>query len=120
MNVLHIAWRELRATFTTPEVGSVGLSEAAARQQGIDVAVATGDLGSRGWLAGEDGVVKLVADRARGVLVGGSVVGSSGGEIIAMVGTAIHAEIPIATLAEMHFAYPTLYRSLQPVLRALL
>jgi len=109
-----------RATFTTPEVGSVGLSEAAAREQGIDVVVATGDLGSRGWLAQEEGVVKLVADRARGVLVGGCVVGTTGGEIISMVGTAIHAEIPVTTLAEMHFAYPTYYRSLQPVLRALL
>ena len=108
-----------RATFTTPEVGSVGLSEAAARQQGIDVVAATGDLGSRGWLNKEQGVVKLVADRARGVLVGGCVVGSAGGEIVALIGTAIHAEVPIATLAEMHFAYPTLYRSLQPVLRAL-
>ncbi|MCZ4500789.1 MAG: NAD(P)/FAD-dependent oxidoreductase [Marmoricola sp.] len=109
-----------RATFTTPEVGSVGLSEAAARKQGIDVVSATGDLGSRGWLAKEEGVVKLVADRARGVLVGGCVVGATGGEVIAMLATAIHAEIPIATLAEMHFAYPTYYRAVQPVLRDLL
>jgi len=109
-----------RATFTTPEVGSVGLSEAAARQQGIDVVVATGDLGSRGWLAKEEGIVKLVADRAQGVLVGACVVGSTGGEVISMLATAIHAAIPIATLAEMHFAYPTYYRAVQPVLRDLL
>ncbi|MFL6174703.1 MAG: dihydrolipoyl dehydrogenase family protein [Marmoricola sp.] len=109
-----------RATFTTPEVGSVGLSEANAREQGIDVVVATGDLGSRGWLNKEEGVVKLVADRARGVLVGGCVAASAGGEMVSLIQTAIQAEVPIATLAEMHFAYPTLYRSLQPVLRDLL
>jgi pyruvate/2-oxoglutarate dehydrogenase complex dihydrolipoamide dehydrogenase (E3) component len=109
-----------RATFTTPEVGSVGLSEANARKEGIDVVVATGDLGARGWLAKEEGVVKLVADRSRGVLVGACVVGSTGGEVISMLATAIHAEIPIATLAEMHFAYPTFYRAVQPVLRELL
>jgi len=109
-----------RATFTTPEVASVGLSEAAAREQGIDVVVATGDLGSRGWMAKEEGVVKLVADRSRGVLVGGCVVGTTGGEVISLVATGIHAEVPIATLAEMHFAYPTFYRAVQPVLRALL
>ena len=109
-----------RATFTTPEVGSVGLSEAAAREEDIDVVVATGDLGSRGWLAKEEGIVKLVADRARGVLVGACVVGSTGGEVISMLATAIHAEIPITTLAEMHFAYPTYYRAVQPVLRDLL
>ena len=109
-----------RATFTTPEVGSVGLSEAKAREQGIDVVVATGDLGARGWLAKEEGVVKLVADRARGVLVGGCVVGTTGGEVISMIATAIQAEVPVATLAEMHFAYPTYYRAVQPVLRDLL
>jgi pyruvate/2-oxoglutarate dehydrogenase complex dihydrolipoamide dehydrogenase (E3) component len=109
-----------RAIFTTPEVGSVGLSEAAARKEGIDVVVATGDLGARGWLAKEEGIVKLVADRSRGVLVGACVVGSTGGEVISMLATAIHAEIPITTLVEMHFAYPTFYRSVQPVLGALL
>ncbi len=109
-----------RATFTAPEVGSVGLSEAAAREQGLDVRVATGDLGSRGWLAKEPGMIKLVADRSRGVLVGACAVGPCGGEVLSMLATAVHAEIPIATLAEMHFAYPTYYRAVQPVLRALL
>ncbi len=109
-----------RVTFTVPEVGSVGLSEAAAREQGIDVQVATGDLGARGWLAGEDGVIKLIADRQRGILVGACAVGPSGGEMLSLLTTAVHAEIPIATLAEMHFAYPTYYRAVQPVLNDLL
>ncbi len=117
-------WADYRAvarvTFTAPEVGSVGLSEAAARAQGVDVVTATGDLGTRGWIAREPGLIKLVADRSRGVLIGASAVGPSGGEVLSMLATAVHAEIPIATLAEMHFAYPTFYRSAQPVLRALL
>ena len=75
-------WADYRAvtrvTFTAPEVASVGLSEEAAREQGLDVAVATGDLGARGWLAKEEGLIKLVADRKRGVLVGGCVVGRVG------------------------------------------
>jgi pyruvate/2-oxoglutarate dehydrogenase complex dihydrolipoamide dehydrogenase (E3) component len=117
-------WADYRAvarvTFTAPEVGSVGLSEASARADGIDVVTASGDLGARGWLAEEPGLIKLVADRGRGVLVGACVVGPSGGEVLSMLATAVHAEIPIATLAEMHFAYPTYYRATQPVLRALL
>lgn len=117
-------WADYRAvarvTFTAPEVGSVGLTEEAARQQGIDVRSATGDLGSRGWLAGEAGMIKLVADRSRGVLVGACAVGPSGGEVLSMLATAVHAEIPLTTLAEMHFAYPTYYRAVQPVVRALL
>ncbi|MFD1935480.1 FAD-dependent oxidoreductase [Nonomuraea mangrovi] len=65
-----------RVTFTSPEVGSVGLTEAAARERGIDVRTATGDLGTRGWIAEESGPIKLVADAERGVLIGGTVVGS--------------------------------------------
>jgi pyruvate/2-oxoglutarate dehydrogenase complex dihydrolipoamide dehydrogenase (E3) component len=117
-------WADYRAvsrvTFTGPEIGSVGLTESSARQQGIDVRTATGDMGTRGWIAAEPGMIKLVADAARGVLVGGTAVGPSGGEVVSMITTAVHAEIPIATLADMHFAYPTFHRGLQPVLQQLL
>ena len=116
-------WADYRAvprvTFTSPEVASVGLSEKAARDAGLDVATATGDLGARGWLAKETGLVKLVADKLRGVLVGGCVVGESGGEILSMLEAAVHAEIPVTTLRTMHFAYPTYHRALEHALNQL-
>jgi pyruvate/2-oxoglutarate dehydrogenase complex dihydrolipoamide dehydrogenase (E3) component len=116
-------WADYRAvprvTFTSPEVASVGLSEKAARDAGLDVAVSTGDLGARGWLAKEEGVIKLVADRKRGVLVGGCVVAESGGEILSMLEAAVYAEIPVATLLSMHFAYPTYHRALEHALKEL-
>ena len=116
-------WADYRAvprvTFTAPEVASVGLSENSAREQGIDVVVGAGDLGARGWLAKEEGLVKLVADRKRGVLVGGCVVGETGGEILSALEVAVHAEIPVATLVTMHFAYPTYHRALEHALREL-
>jgi pyruvate/2-oxoglutarate dehydrogenase complex dihydrolipoamide dehydrogenase (E3) component len=113
-------WADYRAvprvTFTAPEVASVGLTEAKAREEGIQVATACGDLGARGWIAREKGIVKLVADRDRGVLVGATVVGSAGGEILSMLVTAVHAEVPISTLRTMHFAYPTFHRAVETVL----
>jgi pyruvate/2-oxoglutarate dehydrogenase complex dihydrolipoamide dehydrogenase (E3) component len=116
-------WADYRAvprvTFTSPEVASVGMSEKAARDAGIDVALATGDLGARGWLAKETGLVKIVADKKRGVLVGGCVVGEAGGEVLSMLEVAVHAEIPVTTLRTMHFAYPTYHRSLEHVLNEL-
>ena len=116
-------WADYRAvsrvTFTAPEVASVGYTEQAARDSGLEVRTAIGDLGSRGWIAQDAGLVKLVADVGSGVLVGGSVVGSTGGEVLSMIVTAIQARIPIAVLTEMHFAYPTFHRAVQPVLRAL-
>ena len=116
-------WADYRAvarvTFTAPEIGSVGLSEQAARERGLDVRVATGGLGSRGWITDEPGVVKLVADADRGVLVGGTAVGPAGGEMLSMIATAVHAEVPLATLARMHFAFPTYHRALLPLIEEL-
>ncbi|MFG2045031.1 hypothetical protein [Dactylosporangium sp. NPDC048998] len=86
---------------------------------GVNARTATGDLGSRGWIAEEPGPIKLVADADKAVLIGGTVVGSMGGEVLSAIVTAIHAEVPISTLANMHFAYPTFHRAPQPVLREL-
>ncbi|MBD8869747.1 dihydrolipoyl dehydrogenase family protein [Nocardioides donggukensis] len=114
-------WADYRAvarvTFTGPEVASVGLTEAQAREQGLDVRVASGDLGARGWLAKEEGLIKVVA--SDGVLVGATVVGSAGGEIMGMLATAIHARVPVETLLGMHYAYPTYHRAVESVLHDL-
>jgi pyruvate/2-oxoglutarate dehydrogenase complex dihydrolipoamide dehydrogenase (E3) component len=116
-------WADYRAvsrvTFTAPEVASVGMTEKAAREAGVDVLVATGDLGGRGWMTREDGVIKLVADRRREVLVGGVVVGPAGGEIMSMLELAVHAEVPLSTLLGQHFAYPTYFRAYETVLKDL-
>jgi pyruvate/2-oxoglutarate dehydrogenase complex dihydrolipoamide dehydrogenase (E3) component len=116
-------WADYRAvsrvTFTAPEVASVGLTEKAARESGLQVVTATGDLGTRGWLAREDGLIKLVADADRGVLVGGVVVAPAGGEIVSMLELAVHAEVPVSTLLHQHFAYPTYHRAYETVLKDL-
>lgn len=111
-----------RATFTDPEVGSVGLTEQQARTAGIRVGVGTAALpeSSRGWLhkAGNDGLVKVVVDLDRGVLVGATAVGPSGGEVIGMLVTAVQAKVPLAKLRRMHFAYPTFHRAIETALSA--
>jgi pyruvate/2-oxoglutarate dehydrogenase complex dihydrolipoamide dehydrogenase (E3) component len=105
-----LAW----VTFTDPEVGRVGLTEAQARDQGLAVRTASVGMSEsiRGWIhgPGSDGVIKLVADTSNGVLVGATVVGPGGGEILGLLTLAVHARVPIATLASMHYAYPTLHR----------
>ena len=108
-------------TFTDPEVGGVGMTEKQARDAGLTVRVGTTDLASstRGWIAKAEGVVKLVEDADRGVLVGANVVGPAGGEIVAMLSTAVHAEVPTATLSSMIYAYPTLHRAVSEALKDL-
>jgi len=106
-----LAW----VTFTDPEVGRVGMSEAQARDKGIRVRVGSAEVpaSARGWIhgPGNDGIVKLIEDRARGILVGATVVSPYGGEILGLLTLAVHAEVPVAQLATMHFAYPTLHRA---------
>lgn len=109
-----------RVTFTDPEVGSVGLTEAQAREQGLSVRVGHAQLpeSTRGWIhqVGNDGLIKLVADASRGVLVGATAVGPAGGEILGLLALAVHAEVPVATIGRMHFAYPTFHRAIASAL----
>lgn len=107
-----------RVTFTDPEVGAVGLTEEQAREAGVRVAVGRADVSSssRGWIAEADGVVKVVADADRGVLVGATVVAPAGGEVLGLLTAAVHAEIPVAVLREMHYAYPTFHRAIAAAL----
>ena len=64
-------------------------------------------------------MIKLVADADRGVLVGGTAVAPSGGEVLGLLAAAVHAEIPVATPAGMHFAYPTFHRAIEVALTRL-
>ncbi len=109
-----------RVTFTDPEVGSVGMSEAAARQRGLSVRVGRYPipLSTRGWIhkAGNDGFIKLVEDTGRGVLVGATSAGPTGGEVLSMLTLAIHAEVPVPALRRMIFAYPTFHRAVEAAL----
>lgn len=111
-----------RVTFTHPEIGSVGLTEASAREAGVTVRTATSELeqSSRGWIQEAEGLFKLVADADRGVLVGATVVGPAGGELLGMLTLAVHAEVPVRTFNRMTFAYPTLHRAVQVALGDLL
>jgi len=110
-----------RVTFTDPEVGSVGMSEKQARDAGLNVQVGLTDLGSsaRGWIAKSEGLIKVVADADRGVLVGATAVGPSGGEVLSMLATAVHAEVPVATLRSMIYAYPTFHRAVEDAIKDL-
>ncbi len=101
-----------RVTFTDPEVGSVGLSESAARVAGLDVRAGSAPVSasSRGFIhgPGNDGLIKLVCDRD--VLVGATAVGPRGGEVLSMLTLAVYARLPVTTLRRMIYAYPTFHR----------
>lgn len=112
-----------RATFADPEIGSVGLSEAQAREAGIAVRTgqAWGPHVARGWMhkAGNEGLIKLVADSTKDVLVGATSMGPHGGEVLGLLTLAVHASVPLETLRGMIYAYPTFHRGIEDALRDL-
>jgi pyruvate/2-oxoglutarate dehydrogenase complex dihydrolipoamide dehydrogenase (E3) component len=112
-----------RVTFTDPEIGSVGLTEEQARAAGLRVRTGVTQIPSsaRGWIhkAGNDGFIKVVEDAERSVLVGGSSAGPCGGEVLSALQVAIRAEVPVATLRNMPYAYPTFHRAIEDALKNL-
>ena len=109
-----------RVTFTDPEVGAVGLTEKQARDAGINVKVGTTGIpeSSRGWIhkAGNDGLIKLVIDADRDVLVGATSAGPMGGETLSALAIAVRAEVPLETLRNAIWAYPTFHRAIESAL----
>jgi pyruvate/2-oxoglutarate dehydrogenase complex dihydrolipoamide dehydrogenase (E3) component len=111
-----------RVTYSDPEVASVGLSEAAARERGIDVVVASTDPGetARGYIHDfHGGVIKLIGDRRNGVLVGATLVTPRAGEILGELVLAIKSATPLAVLADVIHPYPAFNRVLGAVLQEL-
>jgi pyruvate/2-oxoglutarate dehydrogenase complex dihydrolipoamide dehydrogenase (E3) component len=101
-----------RVTFTDPEVGAVGMTEADALAAGLEVVVVVKQLPAtfRGWLhASGGGIIKLVADRKTGVLVGATAAGPQGGEMLGLLSLAVHARVALADLRSMIYAFPTFY-----------
>jgi pyruvate/2-oxoglutarate dehydrogenase complex dihydrolipoamide dehydrogenase (E3) component len=107
-----------RVTFTDPEVGSVGLTEAQARRDGGEVRVMHEPIPdtARGWIHKGEGLVKLVEQD--GVLVGATSMGPMGGEVLAVLTLAVHARVPVRTLKSMIYAYPTFHRAIDSALWA--
>lgn len=109
-----------RVTFTDPEIGAVGMTEAQARDAGRTVRVGRARVPdtARGWIhgVGNDGLLKLVEDADRGILVGATSAGPCGGEVLGLLALAVHAEVPTTRLRDMIFAYPTFHRGIEAAL----
>jgi pyruvate/2-oxoglutarate dehydrogenase complex dihydrolipoamide dehydrogenase (E3) component len=111
-----------RVTFTDPEVAAVGLTEAMGRERGIDVAVTHKQVPAtfRGWIhkTGNAGIVKLVVDREREILVGATIVGPHAGEVLGLASLAVHEKTPIDRLRNMIYAFPTFHGAIGEALGA--
>ena len=105
--------------FTDPPLAHVGLSEAEAQRQGLDVRVAKLPMSGvlRAQTTGEtQGFMKVrIAGRDDRIL-GFTMIGAEAGEVIATVQAAMLAELPYSRLRDAVLAHPTMAEGLGPLL----
>ena len=89
----------------------MGLTEAQARAQGLDVITSTfqfRELGKAQAMGELPGVFKLVADKSSGRLLGAHLAGAHATDLIAECALALHMGATVSDLARTIHAHPTL------------
>jgi dihydrolipoamide dehydrogenase len=107
--------------FTDPELASVGLSEAAAKQAGAEVVVGRARFAASGRAAilGEPGgLVKVVADRAGGVVLGVQLAGPEATDLVGEASLAVENALRAEDVARTVHPHPTLAEALADAARA--
>jgi dihydrolipoamide dehydrogenase len=110
-----------RATFCLPNVGSFGLTEAQAREQGYDVVVGKvqyGAVGAGTVYGDRTGLIKVVGDRKYGELLGGHIVGSRATELVQELVNIRALEGGFPELARIIHGHPTLSEAVMEAGRA--
>ena len=99
------------AIFVSPEIGSVGLSEKQAQEQGFDIQVELfqfRELGKAQAMGTLPGAFKLIANKADGKLLGAHIAGAHATDLIAELALAIKLGASISDIAHTIHAHPTL------------
>ncbi|XKE47088.1 mercury(II) reductase [Halomonas organivorans] len=102
--------------FTDPQVATVGLTEAAARARGLvpESRTLTLDAVPRGLVNFDDrGLIKLVAERDSGRLLGVQAVCGEAGELIQTAVMALRARMTVQEIADELFPYLTMVEGLK-------
>jgi dihydrolipoamide dehydrogenase len=109
-------WRAVpAATFTSPEIASVGLTEREAREAGRQVKVGRFPFRAHGRNIADNettGFVKLVGDAGTDQLLGAHIIGAKASEIIHECALAIAADLNLHDLAQAIHAHPTVTEAL--------
>jgi dihydrolipoamide dehydrogenase len=98
-------------TYCSPEIGSIGLTEAKARERGYDVVVGKfpfSAVGKARILNQASGFVKIVAEKKYDEVLGVHIVGPAATELIAEAGVALKLEATSEELVKTIHAHPTL------------
>lgn len=120
----HIAGKSVRpvnrnripgCTYTDPGIGSVGLTEAQARQQGFQVRVGKFPFVGNSKatiLDSHEGFVKVISDERFGEILGVHIIGPEAYELVAEAVTAMEAEATVESMMSTIHAHPTIYEAI--------
>ena len=98
-------------TYCDPEIGSVGLTEAQAKERGYDVKTGSFKFGvlGRARIAGEtEGFVKIVFDKKYDEILGVHMIGPRSTELVAEATLALRLECTVEELVRTIHAHPTM------------
>ena len=108
-------------TYCAPEVASIGLTEAAARERGHDVVVGKFPFSANGKarvINETAGFVKIVAEKKYDEVLGVHIVGPKATELIAEAGAALRLEATSEELVRTIHAHPTLSETMHEAAEA--
>ena len=108
--------------FIDPQLGRVGLGENEARDQGLAIRIATLPMSgvARALELGETrGFLKTIVAADSDQILGFAALGLEGGELMAVVQTAMMGKLPYTALRDGMFAHPTFAESLNSLFAAL-
>jgi pyruvate/2-oxoglutarate dehydrogenase complex dihydrolipoamide dehydrogenase (E3) component len=108
--------------FIDPQLGRIGISEAEAKERGLNFRVAKLEMShvARAIEMSETrGLMKAIVDAETNLILGASVLGVEGGELMSMFEIAMMGKLPYTVLKDGIFAHPTLAESLNNLFTAL-
>jgi len=110
------------SVFTDPQVGRVGLNETEAVESGIDYEAASMPYGriARAVETGRTaGIMKVLVDPASEEILGATVVGSEGGELVHLFAVLMQAGATARSIVDVQMAHPTFAEGVQSLVMGL-
>ena len=108
-------------TFCTPQIASIGESERALKEAGVDFKAKKifFKINGKAKIKGDDsGFVKILHETQSGKILGAAIIGNEATEIIHEFLVAINANLTIDDLSKMIFAHPTLSETILDLVSA--
>lgn len=106
--------------YTMPEVASVGISEAQAKELGLAISIKKASINNSGRHIAEcgmsSGFIKVVLDEKKGILLGATLVSAYASEIIYALTLIIQNKIPIQSIQKTIFPHPTVCEIIREVI----